>query len=41
MIVCDYLMGIDIFEFQPNFCMWQLFKECNRQGIFFLLVMEK
>ena len=26
-------MGTEIFEFQPNFSKWQLFKEGNRQGI--------
>ena len=31
--VVGYLMGTEIFEFQPNLCLWQLFKEGNRQGI--------
>ena len=26
-------MGAEIFEFQPNFGLWQLFKEGNRQCI--------
>ena len=32
-LVVGYLMGIEIFEFRPNFGLGQLFKECNRQGI--------
>jgi len=32
-LVVGYLMGADIFEFWPNFSLWQLFKKCNRQGI--------
>ena len=32
-LVIGYLMGAEIFEFRPNFGLWQLFKEGNRQGI--------
>ena len=32
-LVVGYLMGAEIFEFRPNFGLWQLFKKCNRQGI--------
>ena len=32
-LVIGYLMGKEIFEFRPNLCPWQLFKEGNRQGI--------
>ena len=32
-LVIGYLMGKEIFEFRPNLCLWQLFKEGNRQGI--------
>ena len=32
-LVVGYLMGKEIFEFWPNLCPWQLFKEVNRQGI--------
>ena len=32
-LVVGYLMGKEIFEFRPNLCLWQLFKEGNRQGI--------
>ena len=32
-LVIGYLMGKEIFEFWPNLCLWQLFKEGNRQGI--------
>ena len=32
-LVVGYLMGTEIFEFRPNFGLWQLFKEGNRQGI--------
>ena len=32
-LVVGYLMGAEIFEFRPNFGLWQLFKEGNRQGI--------
>ena len=28
-----YLMGKEIFEFWPNLCQWQLFKDGNHQGI--------
>ena len=26
-LVLGYLMGTEIFEFQPNVCLWQLFKD--------------
>ena len=29
----DRLIGAEIFEFRPNFSLWQLFKKCNQQGI--------
>ena len=32
-LVIGYLMGKEIFEFRPNLCLWQLFKEGNHQGI--------
>ena len=32
-LVIGYLIGIINFEFRPNLCLWQLFKEGNRQGI--------
>ena len=32
-LVVGYLMGTEIFEFWPNLCLWQLFKEANRRGI--------
>ena len=32
-LVVGYLIGAEIFEFRPNFNLWQLFKEGNRQGI--------
>ena len=32
-LVIGYLMGTEIFEFHPNLCTWQLFKEGTRQGI--------
>ena len=32
-LVVGYLMGPEILEFRPNFGLWQLFKEGNRQGI--------
>ena len=32
-LVIGYLMSKEIFEFQPNLCLWQLFKEGNHQGI--------
>ena len=32
-LVVGYLMGAEIFEFWPNFGLWQLFKKCYRQGI--------
>ena len=32
-LIVGYLMGKEIFKFRPNLCLWQLFKECNRQGI--------
>ena len=32
-LVVGYLMGKGIFEFRPNLCPWQLFKEGNRQDI--------
>ena len=32
-LVIGYLMGKDIFEFQTNLCLWQLFKDGNCQGI--------
>ena len=32
-LVVGYLMGKEIFEFRPNLCPWQLFKEGNCQGI--------
>ena len=32
-LLVGYLMGKEIFEFRPNLCLWQLFKEGNRQGI--------
>ena len=28
-----YLMGKEIFEFWPNLCQWQLFKDGNHQVI--------
>ena len=33
-LVVGYLMAAEIFEFWPNFGLWQLFKKCNRRGIF-------
>ena len=32
-LVVGYLMSKEIFEFRPNLCTWQLFKEGNCQGI--------
>ena len=32
-LVIGYLMGTEMFEFRPNFGLWQLFKQGNRQGI--------
>ena len=32
-LVIGYLMGKETFEFRPNLCPWQLFKEGNLQGI--------
>ena len=32
-LVIGFLMDTQIFEFQPNLCLWQLFKEGNCQGI--------
>ena len=32
-LVVGNLMGKEIFKFRPNLCLWQLFKEGNRQGI--------
>ena len=32
-LVVGYLMGTEIFEFQPNFGLWRMFKEGNWQGI--------
>ena len=32
-LVIGYLMGKEIFESWTNLCLWQLFKEGNRQGI--------
>ena len=32
-LVASYPMGTETFEFRPNLCQWQLFKEGNRQGI--------
>ena len=32
-LVIGYLMDTDTFEFRPNLCPWQLFKEVTRQGI--------
>ena len=32
-LVVSYLMGAESFELRPNFGLWQLFKEGNRQGI--------
>ena len=32
-LVVGYLMGAEIFEFRPNFGLWQLVKEGNQQGI--------
>ena len=32
-LVIGFLMDTDIFEFWPNLCPWQLFKEGNCQGI--------
>ena len=33
-LVIGYLMDTKKFEFRPNLCLWQLFEEGNRQGIF-------
>ena len=32
-LVIGFLMDTTNFEFQPNLCPWQLFKEGNRRGI--------
>ena len=32
-LVIGYLMGKEIFEFRPNLCLWQLFKDGNFQGL--------
>ena len=37
-LVVGYMMGKEIFEFRPNLCPWQLFKEGNRQGIFLIFL---
>ena len=32
-LVVGYLMGKETFDFRPNLCLWQLFKDGNRKGI--------
>ena len=32
-LVTGFLIDTEILEFWPNLCLWQLFKEGNRQGI--------